>query len=136
MIELVNNRKNIDLSKSNGNINLDNPALRGKDGGYYKPTINDGVLSWESSKSDMPPIGDTVDLKYQPTDEDLQEIAQKVIDSGEVGVNFTTDETLTLNDGILSVNTATDIEEDNTLPITSSAVYTTVGNIDILLKTI
>lgn len=36
----------------------------------------------------------------------------------------------------LSVDTATDVEEDNTKPITSAAVYQTVGNIEILLGTI
>lgn len=36
----------------------------------------------------------------------------------------------------LEVDTATNVEEDNTLPITSAAVYTTVGNIEILLGTI
>lgn len=54
----------------------------------------------------------------------------------EAGVNFTTDKTLTLKDGVLSVNTTTEVQEDNTLPITSAAVASTVGNIEILLKTI
>lgn len=54
----------------------------------------------------------------------------------EAGVNFTTDKTLTLKDGVLSVNTTTEVKEDNTLPITSAAVASTVGNIEILLKTI
>lgn len=36
----------------------------------------------------------------------------------------------------LEVDTTTDVEQDNTLPITSAAVYTTVGNIEILLGTI
>lgn len=36
----------------------------------------------------------------------------------------------------LEVDTATDVGQDNTLPITSAAVYTTVGNIEILLGTI
>lgn len=36
----------------------------------------------------------------------------------------------------LEVDTADDVEQDNTLPITSAAVYTTVGNIEILLGTI
>ena len=36
----------------------------------------------------------------------------------------------------LEVDTANDVEQDNTLPITSAAVYTTVGNIEILLGTI
>lgn len=56
--------------------------------------------------------------------------------SGEGGTSFTTDETLTLVNGILSVNTADEAEMDNTLPITSSAVYTAVGNINALLETI
>lgn len=54
------------------------------------------------------------------------------------GVNFTTDATLNLDPEtkILSVNTANSPEADNTLPITSAAVHTTVGNIEILLQTI
>ena len=54
----------------------------------------------------------------------------------EGGVAFETDETLSLKDGILSVNTASKPEPDNTLPITAAAVSTTIGNIEILLKTI
>lgn len=49
---------------------------------------------------------------------------------------FITDETLTLKGGVLSVNTAQEPDPDNTLPITSAAVATTVGNIEIILKTI
>lgn len=54
----------------------------------------------------------------------------------EGGIIFETDDTLRLENGILSVNTADRAEEDNTLPITSAAVYTQVGNIEALLKTI
>lgn len=53
------------------------------------------------------------------------------------GISFTTDETLTLSENnVLSVNTAKDAEADNTLPITSAAVHTEIGNIDVLLQTI
>lgn len=54
------------------------------------------------------------------------------------GLNFTTDETLKLDPktGVLAVNTTDAMEKDNTLPITSAAVFATVGNIEILLKTI
>lgn len=53
------------------------------------------------------------------------------------GVYFTTDETLTLDENnVLSVNVASEPEPDNTLPISSAAVATTVGNIEILLQTI
>lgn len=47
-----------------------------------------------------------------------------------------TDETLSFVDGVLSVNTSKEPEPDNTLPITSAAVYTSVGNINALLETI
>ena len=36
----------------------------------------------------------------------------------------------------VSVDTATEIEQDNTRPVTSAAVYETLGNIEILLETI
>ena len=39
-------------------------------------------------------------------------------------------------DGVLSVETAAAAEQDNTLPITSAAVYTAVGNIEVRLSTI
>lgn len=54
----------------------------------------------------------------------------------ESGVQFETDDTLTLENGMLRVNTADKVEEDNTLPVTSAAVYTEVGNINALLATI
>lgn len=54
----------------------------------------------------------------------------------ETGVQFETDDTLRLENGILSVNTADRAEQDNTLPITSAAVHTQLGNIETLLKTI
>lgn len=78
---------------------------------------------------------------YVLTDADKAEIAEmaagmvEVPDSGG-NVDFKTDETLTLKDGILSVNTTNDMEQDNTLPITSAGVYAIVGNIEALLKTI
>jgi hypothetical protein len=56
-------------------------------------------------------------------------------DSGG-NVDFRTDETLILKDGVLSVNTTDSMEQDNTLPITSAGVFATVGNIEALLKTI
>lgn len=52
------------------------------------------------------------------------------------GVDFRTDETLKLENGVLSVNTTDQMEQDNTLPMTSAGVYATVGNIEALLKTI
>lgn len=62
----------------------------------------------------------------------IKDLQEKMGESGK----FTVDETLTYENGVLSVNTADTVEEDNTLPITSAAVQTTVGNIEVLLKTI
>lgn len=46
------------------------------------------------------------------------------------------DDTLKLTDGVLGVNTTDEVQEDNTRPITSAAVYTEVGNIDAILESI
>lgn len=68
-------------------------------------------------------------------EDEVRRIVQEYLaETGAVG--FETDETLTLKDGILSVNTAKAAEADNTLPITSAAVHTQLGNIEVLLKTI
>lgn len=64
------------------------------------------------------------------------EMAESLPDAGQGGISFTTDETLSFENGVLRVNTADAAESDNTLPITSAAVAETVGNIEILLKTI
>lgn len=46
-------------------------------------------------------------------------------------------ENLSINeDGVLSVETATEANPDNTKPITAAAVAVQVGNIEILLRTI
>lgn len=52
------------------------------------------------------------------------------------GTAFEVDETLSLKDGILSINTTDVIEEGNKLPVTSAAVQASIGNIDALLQTI
>lgn len=45
-------------------------------------------------------------------------------------------ETLKVSGKVLDVNTASDVNQNNTLPITAAAVYSSVGNIEILLGTI
>lgn len=76
-------------------------------------------------------------VRYDVAQELTEDEKQRAKDNmGLADINFTTDETLSLKDGVLSVNTASDAEVDNTLPITSAAVATTVGNIEILLQTI
>lgn len=45
-------------------------------------------------------------------------------------------EALSLTNGVLNVNTANAAQQDNTLPITSAAVHTEIGNIAALLAAI
>ena len=101
----------------------------GENGGYYTPAINQ--------------ISETeIEISYVPSMADMPTIKPAVIkiptSGGNTGgnVDFKTDETLTLKNGILSVNTTNDMEQDNMLPITSAGVFATVGNIEALLKTI
>ena len=64
---------------------------------------------------------------------------EKYLDENPVdsGVNFTPGNALELtDDGTLNVKTTDNAEQDNTLPITSTGVYTIVGNIGAILDTI
>lgn len=72
------------------------------------------------------------------SDEQIASAVEKYLEEhpADSGVDFETDATLKLENGILSVNTTNDMEQDNTLPITSAGVFATVGNIEALLKTI
>ena len=130
----------------------------GEDGGYYTPSVDgEGNLSWSANKSDMPsvpptnikgPKGDpgkpgqdapreaVLFTEQTLTPEQQAQVRTNIgVDSG--GVEFVTDKTLTLSDdGVLSVNMAHSAEANNTLPITSAAVSTIVGNIEVLLGTI
>ena len=72
------------------------------------------------------------------TDEQVkQAISNYFEENPDAGTAFEPDNhTILLKDGILSVNTTDQMEQDNTLPITSAGVFATVGNIEALLKTI
>lgn len=118
-------------------------GLPGEDGGYYlvdaaQIDANTLRLTFTPSKDGMPFV-DPKDITLPDVPEEqivkaVTEYLQK--NPPSAGVNFETDHTLTLKDGILSVNTTDQMEQDNTLPITSAGVYATVGNIEALLKTI
>lgn len=72
------------------------------------------------------------------SDEQIANAVEKYLEENPIdtGVQFKTDNTLILKDGVLSVNTTDQMEQDNTLPMTSAGVYAAVGNIEALLKTI
>lgn len=83
-------------------------------------------------------IGDSsADLYIIQPDKTLKEIGSgiPVMDANTIG-GAKLGEGLKINDGVLSVDVATEVQEDNTKPITSAAVNTTVGNINALLSNI
>lgn len=93
--------------------NIDEYTITMTDGSSYTFTVTNGSGGSGGGSADVPIASDTV--------------------AGIVRVG----ENLKISaDGVLSVDTATAVEEDNTRPVTSAAVQTTVGNIEILLKTI
>ena len=95
-------------------------------------TQSGGVApSWfeQAANRFMPLGGTTGQVLTKKSDADLDAEWQ----DSKGGVNFKLDETLRLEDGVLKVNTAKKVEKDNTLPVTSAAVHTTVGNIEVLL---
>ena len=93
----------------------------GENGGYYTPVIN------QISEKE-------IEISYVPSMADMPTIKPAVIKIPGSGgnVDFKTDETLTLNKGILSVNTTNDMEQDNMLPITSAGVFATIIFLSIL----
>ena len=93
-------------------------------------------LDYLESIQDPDAIKNAVDdyLEQNPPSGGITEIpiaTQDTIGGIKIGDNLRISE-----DGVLSVETATAVEADNTLPVTSAAVNTTVGNIEILLTTI
>ena len=69
--------------------------------------------------------------------EEIPEILDEYFEENPIEKQIKTNETLKVTaDGKLAVNTADSVGQDNTLPITSAAVHTEVGNINALLETI
>lgn len=99
--------------------------VNGKDGGYYTPDVTQ-------------PNSNTLSFGFTPSESDMPEVpkVEVVLPSGSGGgTSFKTDETLTLKNGVLGVNTADEVGA-STLPVTAAAVDTVVGNIEVLLGTI
>ena len=98
------------------------------------PSTDPSLPVWAQLQEDLRRLEELGGTDPETIGKLVEDYLQKNPPTG--GVNFETDATLTLKDGILSVNTTNDMEQDNTLPITSAGVFATVGNIEALLKTI
>lgn len=83
-------------------------------------------------------IGDLDDLKTYNKDNLVAAINEARSSGGSGGGGYTIGDGLKLDPdtNTLSVDTADKVEQDNTKPVTSAAVYTEVGNINALLATI
>ena len=83
-------------------------------------------------------IGDLDDLQTYNKGNLVDAINEARSSGGSGGGGYTIGEGLKLDaaTNTLSVDTADAVEEDNTKPVTSAAVYTEVGNINALLATI
>lgn len=120
--------KDVEELQQTGGAGPGTPGAPGADGGYYTPAV---------TQLDE----DTIQFAFTPSKEEMPAVNPVTVelpvgqDSGG-NVDFKVGETLKLENGILSVNTTNNMEQDNTLPITSAGVFATVGNIEALLKTI
>lgn len=77
--------------------------------------------------------GDNIIIEQE--DEELK-ISSLGGGGGSGGPTYKAGDNIDITNNVISVLTTDDVEEDNTKPITSAAVYTEVGNINILLETI
>ena len=81
MIEFQkNNTGMVGLQKNNASLSFSETVLKGdkgEDGGYYKPSINGNLISWQPSKTDMPPVDDsTLTLRAEDVSYTLSEDIQ------------------------------------------------------------
>ena len=64
------------------------------------------------------------------------DISDGIIFVNTGGSSYEIGDGLKLEGNVLSVDTATEVEEDNTKPVTSGAVYVQLGNVEALLENI
>jgi hypothetical protein len=86
----------VELQKNNASLSFSETVLKGEDGGYYKPSINGNLISWQPSKTDMPQVGDSTltlraeDVSYTVS-EDIQETFPELgegLDTVQIGLDL------------------------------------------------
>lgn len=105
------------------------------DGSEIVIEYNDVLAQWAES---LFGAGDSAVQRIKEAEQAaLEAIENAGGSSSGGGTSFEVDnQTLIMEDGVLRVNTTNNVEQDNTQPITSAAVYATVGNIGAILDTI
>lgn len=97
MIEFQKNNGMVDFQKNNASLSFSETVLKGEDGGYYKPSINGNLISWQPSKTDMPPVADSAltlrseDVSYtvsQDIQDQFPELGELGLDTVRSGLDF------------------------------------------------
>ena len=98
MIEFQkNNTGMVELQKNNASLSFSEAVLKGEDGGYYKPSINGNLISWQPSKTDMPQVDDSTltlraeDVSYtisQDIQDTFPELGESGVDTVQTGLDL------------------------------------------------
>lgn len=95
MIELIKNiNQSIEIVEKDTDIKLMANMLKGDDGGYYTPEVDEGILSWKPSSPDMPPVEDTdltVDLDGYATEDYVDKAIEAIPETDLTGYALKTD---------------------------------------------
>ena len=129
-VPIISNAYGLNVGVFAGDLHTSTPA--------YVETERSILCGFGSPADPDPDVYAQIMSKLNMISDDIGAAVEEYLEENPIegGVDFETDETLTLENGVLSVNTADEVEKDNTLPVTSAAVYVEVGNINALLETI
>lgn len=129
-VPIISNAYGLNVGVFAGDLHTSTPA--------YVETERSILCGAGSPADPDPDVYAQIMSKLNMISDDIGAAVEEYLEENPIegGVDFETDATLTLENGVLSVNTADAVEADNTLPITSAAVNETVGNINALLATI
>lgn len=117
------------------------PVLRGPRGySNYELALQNGFQGTEEeylkSLKGEPGTNDYNEQINKPKINGVELIGNKTSEELNLQNKLTAGENIEITNNKINVLTSDKVEKDNTKPITASAVYTEVGNINILLKTI
>lgn len=129
-VPIISNAYGLNVGVFAGDLHTSTPA--------YVETERSILCGFGLPADPDPDVYDQIMSKLNMISDDIGAAVKEYLKENPIegGVDFETDATLTLENGVLSVNTADVVEADNTLPVTSAAVNVTVGNINALLETI
>ena len=96
---------------------------------YDLGQLANNAVSYKKLETQVNQQSQTLAQYMVSSEQELKEVKKDIeaLQNNTEQGTFTTDETLSFTDGVLSVNTADKAEKDNPLPMTSGAVYELLG---------